>query len=159
VVFLEQKHLYRRLRGEVPDGDWITPLGQARVARRGRDATVVAWGAIVHEATAAATTVAAEGLDVEVIDLRSIVPWDRAAVLESVGRTGRALVVHEAHRTAGFGAEVAAMIGEEAFEALDAPVRRLAGLDTPVPAHPVLEAEYLPDEAKIAAVLRDLVGF
>jgi pyruvate/2-oxoglutarate/acetoin dehydrogenase E1 component len=107
---------------------------------------------------AAALAAEADGLEVEVVDLRTIVPWDRAAVRASVARTGRALVVYEAHHTAGFGAEVAATIAEEAFMDLDAPVMRLAGLDTPIPAHPVLEAEYLPDEHKIAAALRRLTA-
>lgn len=159
VVFLEQKYLYRRLKEDVPEADWQVPLGEARVARVGTDATVVAWGTMVHKALAAADRSAAEGVEVEVIDLRSIIPWDRERVLASVAKTGRALVAYEAHRTAGFGAEVAATIAEEAFAELDAPVVRLAGLDTPVPAHPVLEAEYLPDEGKIAAALEELAAY
>jgi 2-oxoisovalerate dehydrogenase E1 component beta subunit len=159
VVFLEQKYLYRRQKGEVPDGDYVVPLGQASVARPGADVTLVAWGTMAHKCLMAAELVAAEGIAAEVVDLRSLLPWDQATVLASVERTGRALVVYEAHHTAGFGAEVAATIAEAAFTALDAPVARLAGLDTPIPAHPVLEAEYLPDEHKIAAALRRLVGF
>jgi pyruvate/2-oxoglutarate/acetoin dehydrogenase E1 component len=114
---------------------------------------------MAYKGLEAARLLEAEGIALEVIDLRTIVPWDRAAVLDSVARTGRAMVVYEAHRTAGFGAEVAATIAEAAFTALDAPVLRLAGLDTPIPAHPVLEAEYLPDEHKIAAAVRELVGY
>ena len=159
VIFMEQKYLYRRQKGLVPVGDVAVPLGRARVARIGADATVVAWGTMAVKATEAAEALAGEGLDVEVVDLRTIVPWDRQAVLDSVRKTGRALVVCEAHHTASFGAEVAATIAEEAFEDLDAPVQRLSGLDTPIPAHPVLEAEYLPDERKIAARLRALAAF
>jgi 2-oxoisovalerate dehydrogenase E1 component len=159
VLFLEQKYLYRRLEGEVPEGRYTVPLGKARVAREGTDLTVVAWGSLVQKSLEAADLVADEGIDPEIIDLRSIVPWDRAAVIESVERTGRVLVVYEAHWTAGFGAEVAATIAEMAFGALDAPVIRLAGLDTPVPAHPILEQEYLPDERKIAVAMRKLVQF
>ncbi|MFN2252126.1 MAG: alpha-ketoacid dehydrogenase subunit beta [Anaerolineae bacterium] len=159
VLVLEQKYLYNRLRGEVTDGDFEVPIGQARVARSGRDATIVAWGSMAVKSVEAADTVAEDGIDAEVIDLRTIVPWDRAAVGESVARTGRALIVYEAHRTAGFGAEVAATLAEECFEHLDAPLARLAGLDTPVPAHPVLEAEYLPDVADIAAALRELAAY
>jgi 2-oxoisovalerate dehydrogenase E1 component beta subunit len=159
VVFLEQKYLYRRLKGEVPDGDHVTPLGQAAIARPGTDVTLVAWGTMAHKCLAAAALLAADGIAAEVVDLRTIVPWDKATVLASVERTGRALVVHEAHLTAGFGAEVAATIAEAAFTALDAPVARLAGPDTPIPAHPVLEAEYLPDEHKIAVAARRLVAF
>jgi len=114
---------------------------------------------MAHKALLAADLVAADGIDVEVIDLRTIVPWDRATVLDSVARTGRAMVVYEAHRTAGFGAEIAAEIAEAAFTDLDAPVRRLAGLDVPIPAHPTLEAAYLPDEHAIAAALRALVAW
>jgi len=159
VIFLEQKYLYRRLSGHVPEGEHAVPLGQAAIARGGRDATLVAWGTMAFKGLEAATLLEADGIDVEVVDLRTIVPWDRATVLSSVARTGRAMVVYEAHRTAGFGAEVAATIAEAAFTDLDAPVVRLSGPDTPIPAHPVLEAEYLPDEHKIAAAVRELVRF
>lgn len=160
VIVLEQKYLYRRLSGPVPEGEHVVPLGQAAIARPGRDATLVAWGSMAFKGLEAARMLAAtDGIDLEVVDLRSIVPWDRAAVLASVARTGRAIVVYEAHRTAGFGAEVAATIAEDAFGDLDAPVMRLAGLDTPIPAHPVLEAAYLPDEHAIAAAVRRLVAY
>jgi pyruvate/2-oxoglutarate/acetoin dehydrogenase E1 component len=115
---------------------------------------------MVHEALLAAENLSTEdGISVEVIDLRSIVPWDREKVLASVRRTGRAMVVAEAHHTASFGAEVAATIAEDAFADLDAPVVRMSGLDTPVPAHPALEAAYLPDATKIARRMRDLVAY
>mgnify|MGYP000974079994 CR=1 FL=1 len=159
VIVLEQKYLYRRLKGPVPEGDGEVPLGVAAVARPGADATVVAYGTMAHKALLAADIVAAEGIDVEVVDLRTIVPWDRSTVLASVAKTGRALVVYEAHRTAGFGAEIAAEIAESAFQDLDAPVRRLTGLDVPVPAHPTLEAAYLPDETAIADALRELAAW
>lgn len=160
VIVLEQKYLYRRLSGPVPEGEHVVPLGRAAVARPGRDATVVAWGSMAFKALEAARMLAdGDGIDVEVVDLRTIVPWDRDAVLASVARTGRAVVVYEAHRTAGFGAEVAATIAEDGFADLDAPVVRLAGLDTPIPAHPVLEAAYLPDEHAIADALRRLVAY
>jgi pyruvate/2-oxoglutarate/acetoin dehydrogenase E1 component len=159
VVFLEQKYLYRRAKAEVPDGEWVVPLGQARLAREGEYATIVAWGSMVTMSLEAADTLAAEGTNVEVVDLRTIVPWDKEAVLASAAKTGRVLVVTEAHHTASFGAEVAATVAEEAFAHLDAPVGRLSGLDTPVPAHPVLEAAYLPDAGKIARRVRELVAF
>ena len=159
VIVLEQKYLYRRMTGPVPEGEHVVPIGEAQVAREGRDATIVAWGTMAFKSLQAAEILAAEGIDVEVVDLRSIVPWDRETVLASVAKTGRVAVVYEAHRTAGFGAEVAATIAEEAFQALDAPILRLAGLDTPIPAHPVLEAEYLPDEHKVVEAVRGLVGF
>lgn len=158
VLFLEQKYLYRRLKGPVPEGDDAVPLGLAAVARAGRDATIVAYGTMAHKALLAAEIVAGD-VDVEVIDLRTIVPWDRDTVLASVAKTGRAMVVYEAHRTAGFGAEIAAEIAEAAFTELDAPVKRLAGLDVPIPAHPILEAAYLPDEHAIAAAVRELAAW
>jgi 2-oxoisovalerate dehydrogenase E1 component beta subunit len=158
VIFLEQKYLYRRLKGPVPEGDdFLVPLGQAAITRAGRDLSLIAYGTMAFKCLEAAELLAAEGIEAEVLDLRTIVPWDKAAVLASVARTGRAMVVSEAHHTAGFGAEIAASIAEEAFDQLDAPVRRLSGLDTPIPAHPVLEAAYLPDEKKIAAAARELV--
>lgn len=159
VIVLEQKYLYRRLKGEVPDGPHSVPLGQAAVTRGGSDLTLIGWGSMAFKCLEAANLLAADGIAAEVVDLRTIVPWDQATVLASVARTGRALVAYEAHRTAGFGAEVAATIAESAFRHLDAPVLRLAGLDTPIPAHPVLEAEYLPDEHKIAAAARRLVSY
>lgn len=159
VMFLEEKYLYRRLSGEVPDGDYTVPIGQAKVSRPGRDVTVVGWGTMAFKALEAAAILAPEGIEVEVVDLRSIVPWDKATVLESVARTGRAIVIYEAHRTAGFGAEVAATIAEEAFTNLDAPVVRLAGLDTPIPAHAVLEEAYLPNEHTLADAVRRLLAY
>jgi pyruvate/2-oxoglutarate/acetoin dehydrogenase E1 component len=160
VIFLEQKYLYRRLKGPVPEGaDVLVPLGEAAIARPGRDLTLVAYGTMAFKCLEAAAMLAEEGIEAEVVDLRTIVPWDKERVLDSVARTGRALVVTEAHHTAGFGAEIAATIAEEAFDQLDAPVRRLSGLDTPIPAHPVLEAEYLPDERKIAGAARELAAY
>jgi 2-oxoisovalerate dehydrogenase E1 component len=141
VLFFEHKLLYRQATGPVADGWAAVPLGEATVVRPGRDATVVTYGAGVGWALDAAAEVArTDGADVEVIDLRSLLPWDRTTVLASVRRTGRALVVHEAPLTSGFGAEVAAVIGEEAFFDLDAPVMRVGALDTPVPFAKQLEA-------------------
>ncbi len=158
VLYFEHKHLYRRLKGEVPEGREPIELGRARVHRPGDDATVVTWGAMVHTAKDAADRLAAEdGLEVEVLDLRTILPWDREAVLESVRRTSRILVLHEDTRTAGFGAEIAATVADEAFGDLDAPVRRLAAPDTPVPFSPPLERRFLPGVDDVVAELRELV--
>jgi pyruvate/2-oxoglutarate/acetoin dehydrogenase E1 component len=158
VLYFEHKHLYRRLKGEVPEGREPIELGRARVHRPGDDATVVTWGAMVHTAKDAADRLAAEdGLGVEVLDLRTILPWDREAVLESVRRTSRILVLHEDTRTAGFGAEIAATVADEAFSDLDAPVRRLAAPDTPVPFSPPLERRFLPGVDDVVAELRELV--
>src|SRR5438067_1583569 len=130
VLYFEHKHLYRRIKGEVPDERYATPLGKARIHRDGDDLTVVTWGAMVYTADEAAKELGDEA-SVEIVDLRTVLPWDKAAVLESVRKTSKVLVLHEDTRTGGFGAEIAATIAEEAFEDLDAPVKRLAAPDTP----------------------------
>jgi 2-oxoisovalerate dehydrogenase E1 component len=159
VLVLEHKRLYRSARGPVPPGHHVEPIGRARVARPGRDATVVTYGAGVGWALAAAEQLAAEGIaEIEVIDLRSLRPWDRDTVLDSVKRTSRALVAHEAPLTGGFGAEIAAVIGSEAFMWLDAPVARVGGLDTPIPFAPPLEAVWSA-ESRLGPALRDLLAF
>ncbi|HET6950430.1 MAG TPA: dehydrogenase E1 component subunit alpha/beta [Acidimicrobiales bacterium] len=159
VLVLEHKRLYRRARGPVPAGHHTEPLGRARVVRPGRHATVVTYGAGVEWALAAAEVVAGEdGKDVEVVDLRSLRPWDRETVLDSVRRTSRALVAHEAPLMGGFGAEVAAVVGQEAFAWLDAPVGRVGGLDTPIPYAPPLEATWSA-EGRLLPALRDLLAF
>ncbi|MFQ5554702.1 MAG: alpha-ketoacid dehydrogenase subunit beta [Acidimicrobiia bacterium] len=157
VIYFEAKTLYRSLTGPVPDGEHTVPLGVARVARSGSDATVITYGTMLHESMAAADALAAEGTDVEVVDLRTLKPLDEEAILSSVRRTGRVLVVHAANRLGGVGAEIASLIAEEAFDHLDAPVRRLGGLDVPVPFSPPLEKAYRNDAASIAAALRELV--
>jgi len=159
VIYLESKALYRSLRGPVHGGDTPIEIGKAEIVRPGTHCTVITYGAMRHQATAAAATLAAEGLEIEVIDLRSLKPLDTSTVLESVARTSRALVVHAANRLAGVGAEVAAVIAEECFQHLDAPVKRLGGLDTPVPFSPTLEDAYRPDAAKIAAACRSLCAW
>lgn len=158
VLYLEHKLLYRAARGPVPAAHCPIPIGEAAVARPGGDATVVAYGAAVPWALEAAEAVAADGHDVEVIDLRSLAPWDAERVVASVERTGRALVVHEAPLTGGFGAEVAATIGRAAFAALDAPVVRVGGLDTPVPAGRVLE-DLTSARGRLLPALRDLLAW
>lgn len=160
VIFLEHKKTYRLIKGPVPPGDYTVPIGAAAVARPGRDATVIAYGYMVHVAVAAAEQVAAEdGFDAEVIDLRTLRPLDREMIVASARRTGKVLIVHEDNLTGGLGAELAAIIGEEAFEHLEAPVARLAGPDVPaVPYAEVLEDWFLPNEAKIAAALRALAA-
>jgi 2-oxoisovalerate dehydrogenase E1 component len=159
VLVLEHKRLYRSVRGPIPGGHHVEPIGRARVVRPGRDATVVTYGAGVAWATEAAEVLAAEGAgDVEVVDLRSLRPWDRDLVIDSVERTSRALVLHEAPLTGGFGAEVAAVIGTEAFAWLDAPVARVGGLDTPIPFAPPLEAIWSA-EGRLLPALRDLLAF
>lgn len=157
VLFLEHKHLYRRVKGEVPEQPYTTEL-TARVARPGADATVIAYGAMVHDALAAAEAVAGVA-EVEVLDLRSLVPLDEEAILTSVRKTSKVLVVDEANRTCAAGAEVASLIAERAFEELDAPVRRLATPDVPIPFSPPLERAVLPSAATIEEALRELLAY
>jgi pyruvate/2-oxoglutarate/acetoin dehydrogenase E1 component len=157
VLYFEHKFLYRHLKEEVDERDeGLVEIGKAAVRRKGDDVTIVTFGAMVHRALAAAEALAGEGLSAEVIDLRSLLPWDREAVIQSVQRTGRLLVVHEAPRTGGVGGELAAEIGECCFEWLDAPVTRLAAADVPVPFHPDLERAVLPSVEAIAERARAL---
>ena len=158
VLYLEHKLLYRSSRGGVPSGWYTLPLGQARVAREGTDATIVTYSVGVSWALDAAQRLAEEGRKVEVIDLRTLLPWDRETVLRSVRKTGRALVLHEAPTTGGFGGEVAAVIGSEAFDALDAPVSRVGALDTPVPFSKALEEVFSP-RARLLPTLRTLLAY
>jgi 2-oxoisovalerate dehydrogenase E1 component beta subunit len=158
VLYFEHKHLYRRIKGEVPDERYTIPLGKARTHREGEDLTVVTWGAMVYTADEAAKELSDEA-SVEVIDLRTVLPWDKAAVLESVRKTSKVLVLHEDTRTGGFGAEIAATIAEEAFEDLDAPVKRIAAPDTPVPFSPQLEKAFIPQVADVVAGLRELAEY
>jgi 2-oxoisovalerate dehydrogenase E1 component beta subunit len=157
VLFFEHKHLYRRIKGEVPDERYSTPIGEARIHREGTDVTVITWGAMVYTAEEAASKL--DDLSVEIIDLRTILPWDKEAVLASVRKTSKALVLHEDTRTGGFGAEIAATIAEEAFEDLDGPVRRIAAPDTPVPFSPALEAAFIPQVDDVVAGLRELAEY
>ena len=159
VLYFEHKHLYRHIKDEVPDGRYAIPLGKARLHREGSDATVVTWGAMVHTAAQAADAVAADGISAEILDLRTLVPWDREAVLASVAKTSKLLVLHEDVRTGGFGAEIAATVAEEAFEQLDAPIRRIAAPDTPVPFSPPLERRFIPQVEDVAAGLRELAAY
>jgi len=158
VLYLEHKLLYRSARGSVPGGYYSVPIGRARVAREGRDATVVTYGVGVSWALEVAEKLGAEGRAVEVIDLRSLLPWDRETVISSVRKTSRALVLHEAPTTGGFGGELAAVIGREAFEWLDAPVARLGALDTPIPFSKALEDVYSP-RSRVLPALRDLLAY
>jgi 2-oxoisovalerate dehydrogenase E1 component beta subunit len=160
VLYFEHKHLYRRIKDEVPDDRYTVPFGQARVHKEGDDVTVVTWGAMVYTADEAAKQLESEdGLSVEILDLRTLIPWDREAVLRSVEKTSKALVLHEDTRTGGFGAEIAATIVEEGFETLDAPVKRIAAPDTPVPFSPPLEKTFIPQVEDVAAGLKELAEY
>ena len=162
VVFMEPKFYYRKPKVDVPAGEYLVPLGEAKVVRecggrRGRTVTVVSWSAMVHTALEAATKGEAQGYDLEVIDLRTLVPFDQDTVLASVRKTGRVVIVHEAPRTSGFGAELAATIQEKAMLHLEAPILRVTGLDTPFPY--TLEHEYLPDADRILDAVERVVSF
>ncbi len=160
VLYFEHKHLYRRIKDEVPDERYTVPFGQARVHKEGDDVTVVTWGAMVYTAEDAAKQLEGEdGLSVEILDLRTLIPWDKEAVLRSVQKTSKALVLHEDTRTGGFGAEIAATIVEEGFETLDAPVKRIAAPDTPVPFSPPLEKTFIPQVEDVAAGLKELAEY
>jgi pyruvate dehydrogenase E1 component beta subunit len=152
VIFFEPKRVYRAAKGEVPEGEYLVPIGKAAVTRAGSQLTLIAWGAMWHEAAQAALEAEAEGIDVEVLDLRSLQPLDIDAITTSVKKTGRAVVVHEAPRTCGFGAELSALIQERCFLSLEAPVARVTGFDTPFPY--TLEAEYLPRAPRILQAIR-----
>jgi len=159
VLFLEHKRTYRLIKGEVPDGDFTVPIGKADVARPGKDLSVITYGLMRHFAVEAAETLAKEGVEAEVIDLRSIRPMDRSAILESVRKTRRALIVHEDQKFGGIGAEVSAIIAEEAFFDLDAPIRRVCGPDVPAMGYAKeYEEAFMPNPDKIAAAMRDLVA-
>jgi 2-oxoisovalerate dehydrogenase E1 component beta subunit len=159
VIVLEHKLLYRRLRENVPAGEAVLPIGRAHTARRGRHVTVITYSAMVYVALEAASIVAQDGIEVEVVDLRTLAPLDEAAILASVKSTGKVLVLHEAPRTGGAGAEIAALIAERAFEYLDAPVVRVAAPDTPVPVSPRLEEFYLPNAERTAQAIRALHAY
>ncbi len=159
VLYFESKFLYRHVKAEIPDDDYIVPLGVADIKREGSDITVVAYGTAVHWALEAAGKLAADGVSVEVLDLRSLIPLDREAILASVKKTGKLLIVHEATITGGIGAEIAALVSSAAFEYLDAPIRRVASPDTPVPYAPTLEDYVLPNAEKVAAELRSLAAY
>ena len=160
VIFLEHKRTYRLVRGEVPDEEYTLPIGKADVKLEGEDVSVFTYGLMVHHCIEAAQAVAADGISVEVVDLRTLRPLDTGGVLESAMKTGKALVVHEDNKVGGIGGEIAATIAEDAFEYLDAPVRRLAGPEVPaMPFSPPLEALYMLDSDKIADAIRNLAAY
>jgi 2-oxoisovalerate dehydrogenase E1 component beta subunit len=160
VLFFEHKKMYRSVRGEVPDSEFTVPLGQAKVTREGSDVTVVGYGLMAHYALEAAEILEGEGVSVEVVDLRTLRPLDGETLLGSVRKTGKAVIVYEDNRFGGFGAEVAAILAEEAFESLDGPIVRVTGPDVPgVPYNHVLEDWYMPNPDRIADAVRRLAAY
>ncbi len=157
VLFLEPKAIYRSVKGEVPEEDYVVPIGKARIAREGTAVTLVAWGAMLHVAMKTAKQAAEKDIDVEVIDLRTIFPWDRETVIESAQKTGRVVILHEAPRTAGFGAEIAATIAERCIDSIRAPILRVTGFDTPFPY--ALEHVYMPDPKRTLAAVERVFNY
>jgi len=152
VIFFEHKYLYRRIKDEVPEEDYVVPLGKARVARAGRDLSIITYAAMVYTALEAAETLSKEGIEVEIIDLRTVSPLDREAIVETARKTSKVIILHEHSRTGGLAGEIAAIINEEAFDHLDGPIVRIAGKDSPVPFSPPQEEYFLP---KVGDVLRE----
>ena len=159
VLFFEHKLLYRRIKEDLPAEDCVVPLGQARTARAGKDVSIITYGAMVYVALEAAETLSKDGVDAEVIDLRCLVPLDREAVLASVRKTSRVVLLHEDTRTAGFAGELAAQIAADAFDSLDAPVLRVTAPDCPVPYSPPLEQAFLPKPAEVLAAVRRVMAY
>jgi 2-oxoisovalerate dehydrogenase E1 component beta subunit len=159
VIYFEHKYLYRRLKAELPDGDFTVPLGKAKVVREGTDLTIYTYGWMVEVSQEAATQLEAEGISAEVVDLRTLLPLDRETILQSIAKTSKAMIVHEDTRTLGVGAEVAAILAEEAFDMLDGPIVRVTSPDTPVPFSPPLEGAFLPNPEKVLAAAHRLAAY
>jgi pyruvate/2-oxoglutarate/acetoin dehydrogenase E1 component len=159
VIYIEHKFLYRRIKEDLPEDDYVVPIGKANVRRRGKDLTILTWGAMIYLADEAADDLAKDGVSTEIIDLRSILPFDEEAILDSVAKTNRVMILHEAPLTGGAGAEFAARIAEKAFEYLDAPIRRVAALDVPTPYSPPLEAAALPDKTRVLKTAREMLDY
>ena len=159
VLYFEHKFLYRRIKEEVPETDYTVPIGKAALRREGGDVTVITYGSMVHVALESAAALETEGVQVEVLDLRTLLPLDEEAILTSAAKTGKIVVLHEDRRRGGIGGEISAIISEKAFEYLDGPVVRVASLDTPVPYSPSLEEAYMPNAAKLTQAIKDLVRY
>jgi len=159
VLYFEHKYLYRHIKGEIPDEDYVVPIGKADVKREGKDISLITYGMGVHWALEAAQKLSTEGVEVDIVDLRTLLPLDTASIFSSVKKTGKVLIVHEDTLTGGIGSEIAALIAENVFSYLDAPVRRVAAIDTPVPYAPTLEEYFLPNTEKVLAALRELARY
>ena len=159
VIYLEHKFLYRRVKDDLPAEDYVVPIGKAAVRRKGTDLTIITFGAMLYVAEDAAVELEKDGVSVEILDLRSILPFDEEAILNSVAKTNRVIILHEASLTGGVGGEFDARIAEKAFEYLDAPIKRVASIDTPVPYSPPLEAFYLPNKDKVLSAARELLAY
>jgi len=159
VLFFEHKFLYRRIKEDLPTEDYTVPLGKAAVRREGTDLTILSYAAMAHTSMEAAGKLAQEGIEAEVIDLRTLLPLDSETILNSLKKTNKLLVVHEDTRTGGIAGEIAALVCEGAFEDLDGPIMRVTALDTPVPYAPTLEEHFLPNTEKVVAAARELAKY
>src|SRR5450755_1686566 len=159
VIFFEHKFLYRRIKEVLPPGDWTVPIGKAAIRRAGRDLSILTYGAMTWIALEAAQTLESEGIDAEVVDLRTLFPLDEETILASVGKTNKAILLHEATRTGGIGAEIAAVLAERCFEYLDGPLVRVTAPDTPIPFSPPLEDYFLPNAEKVCRAARALAAY
>jgi len=159
VIFFEHKYLYRRIKEDVPADDYIVPLGKARLASEGRHLSIISYAAMVHVALEAAELMAKEGIELEVLDLRTVSPLDREAIAQTVRRTNRVIVLHEDVRTGGLAGEISAIINEQAFDSLDGPIVRLTSLDTPVPFSPPQEEYFLPNVSDVVKEARKLLAY
>ena len=159
VLYFEHKFLYRRIKEELPTKEYLVPIGSADIKRSGKDISVITYGAMVHNALEAAEVLAQDGIDLEVVDLRTLVPLDKEKVLQSIKKTNKAILLHEDVRTGGFAGELAAIIAEEAFEHLDGPLMRITAPDTPVPFSPPLEKFFLPKTSDVIRVARHLAAY
>ena len=157
VIFLEPKKIYRTVRGEVPDDEYTVPIGKANVARDGNDVVIFAYGAMLHVALEAADLAAAKGINVEVVDVRTLIPFDIETIMSSVKKTGRVIILHEECKTCGFGAEIAAQIGERGILNLKAPIIRVAGFDVPFPY--ALEEDYMPNASRVLNAIERVYNF
>ena len=159
VIYFEHKFLYRRIKEDLPEGEILVPIGKAEVKRTGKDISIFTYGAMVHLAMEAASTLEKEGLELEIVDLRTLRPLDKECILESVKKTNKVILLHEDTRTGGISGEIAAIITEEAFEYLDGPIMRITAPDTPVPYSPPLEEFFLPKTSDIVRVARQLAAY
>jgi 2-oxoisovalerate dehydrogenase E1 component beta subunit len=159
VIYFEHKFLYRRIKAALPEGEIIVPIGKADVKRTGEDISVITYGAMVHVALEAAETLAKEGIELEVVDLRSLMPFDKEAIYESVKKTSKVIVLHEDNKTGGVGAEIAAQLSEDCFDHLDGPIMRIAAPDTPVPFSTPLEEYFLPNAGDVVAAAKKLAAY
>lgn len=159
VIYLEHKYLYRRIKENIPEDDFIVPIGKADIKREGRDITIITYGAMVHTALEAAKLLEEKGIDMEVLDLRTLLPLDKEAIFSSVKKTNKAMILHEATKTGGIGAEVASIISEEMFDYLDGPIIRITAPDTPVPYSPPMEEFYIPKVSDVIKAAERLAAY